>query len=177
MNLEVKLLRGILKVEGQWKRLADEVKPLRQSGETPGRALTDEEAFRLFETAESKPAWLVAYLCTVIANDTGMRGVELKNLRLAHIDLDTRTISIHRSKTDAGMRQILLTNDALKAIVRLIERICLAHTYQSITFYRRRRNAGSILSGHRKAGVQHGVNSGSLPVWERFASTTCATPS
>lgn len=122
VNLEIKLLRGILKVEGQWKRLRDDVKPLKQAGEAPGRALTDEEALRLFETAESRPAWLVAYLCTVIANDTGMRGVELKNLRLRDIDIDTRTITIRRSKNDSGLRQVILTNDALKAIARLMER-------------------------------------------------------
>jgi hypothetical protein len=33
-NLEVKLLLGILQAEGRWKRLAEDVKPLRESGET-----------------------------------------------------------------------------------------------------------------------------------------------
>ena len=40
VNFEIKLLRGILKVEGEWKRLSEDVKPLKGSGDMPGRALT-----------------------------------------------------------------------------------------------------------------------------------------
>lgn len=83
VNLEVDLLRGILKHEGQWDRLATDYKRLKKNSETPGRSLSPEEALCLFTAAESNPDWLVAYLAGVIANDTGMRGVELKNLRLA----------------------------------------------------------------------------------------------
>jgi len=36
VNLETKLLRGILKQEGQWKRLADDFRSLHESGEAPG---------------------------------------------------------------------------------------------------------------------------------------------
>jgi hypothetical protein len=78
VNLEVKLLRGILKAEDQWKRFAEDVKPLRGSGGSPGRALSPEEDLRLLDTAEQRPKWIVAYLTTVVANETGMRGVELR---------------------------------------------------------------------------------------------------
>jgi integrase len=122
VNLEIKVLRGILKVDGQWKRLEEDVKPLKESGETPGRALTAEETLGLFEMAETKPEWLVAYLTTTIANDTGMRGVELRNLRVVDVDVDNRVINIGRSKNDSGLRTIILTNDSLKAAIRLIDR-------------------------------------------------------
>lgn len=87
VNLETKLLRGILQREGQWDRLQREYKRLKESGESPGRALTPEESLRLFSTAESNEHWLAAYCAAVIANDTSMRGVELKNLTLADVDL------------------------------------------------------------------------------------------
>jgi integrase len=122
VNLEIDLLRGILKHEGQWDRLASDYKRLKRNGETPGRSLTSEQALRLFTTAESNSDWFVAYLAAVIANDTGMRGVELKNLRLADVNTDGRKISIHRSKTHGGIRTVILTNDALKAVLALHDR-------------------------------------------------------
>lgn len=122
VNLEVKLLRGILTVEGQWKRLADDVKPLREAGEKVGRSLSDEEALNLFALAESNAAWLVAYLATVLANDTGMRGVEIRNLRIGDIDTTAKTITIRKSKNDTGLRTVILTGDALNAVNGLLDR-------------------------------------------------------
>lgn len=124
VNMEIQLLRSILKAEGQWKRLEEDVKPLPENSESPGRALTPEETLTLFAVAESKEAWLAAYLAATVANDTGMRGVELRNLRLGSIDVDKRTITVQRraTKTTGGVRTIHLTNDSLKAVVRLLER-------------------------------------------------------
>jgi hypothetical protein len=51
VNLETKLLGGILKHEGQWDRLESHFHALKESGESPGRALTAEEAVVLFTTA------------------------------------------------------------------------------------------------------------------------------
>jgi len=122
VNLEVKLLRGILRSEGQRKRLVEDVKPLKESGESPGRALTAEESLKLFELAATKPEWLGAYLATIVANDTGMRGIELPSLRLADVDIENRLIKISRSKNDSGLRTVVLTGDALQAMIRLIDR-------------------------------------------------------
>lgn len=88
----------------------------------PGRALSPEEALRLFDMAESKPEWIVAYLATVIANDTGMRGVELRNLRLGDIDVDGRILTIGKSKNESGLRRVVLTNDSVKALLKLLDR-------------------------------------------------------
>ena len=123
VNLETKLLRGILKVEGQWKRLEDDYKRLDESSESPGRALTPEQAFRLFSTAESNEDWLVAYQSSIVANDTGMRSVEVKNLKLGDLDTEHRKITIRRSKGNCGAgRTVILTNDALNAVLKLQER-------------------------------------------------------
>ncbi len=123
VNLETKLLRGILKHEGQWDRLASDYKRLQEGGETPGRALTPDESLRLFTIAESKDEWFVAYHAAIVANDTGMRGVELRHLRLANISVDARKIEIRRTKGNCGVgRPIILTNDALKAVLKLIDR-------------------------------------------------------
>jgi len=123
VNLETDLLRGILKAEGQWKRLVDEVNRLPKSAAAPGRALSPEESLRLFTIAESKQEWFVACYATLIAYDTGMRGVELRNLQLRDIDIEARKITIRRSKGTNGLfRTVILTNDALKAVLKLIDR-------------------------------------------------------
>jgi integrase len=123
VNLETKLLRGILKHEGQWAGIQPDYKRLRESGESPGRALTPDESLRLFTTAESKDGWMVAYRAAIVANDSGMRSVELRNLRLADVDTDARRITIRKSKGDNGLfRTVILTNDALKAVLALLDR-------------------------------------------------------
>ena len=115
VNLEIKLLRGILKHENQWARIEHDYARLKEIGESPGRALTPEESLRLFTTAESKDEWFVVYQAAIVANDTGMRGVELRNLRLADIDINSRKILIRRSKGNNGLfRTVILTNDTLK---------------------------------------------------------------
>jgi integrase len=123
VNLETDLLRGILKAEGQWRRLADDVKRLPRTATSPGRALTAEESLRLFTVAESKEEWFSACYATLVAYDTGMRAVELRHLKLEDIDIDGRKITIRRSKGNNGLfRTVMLTNDAVKALLKLMER-------------------------------------------------------
>ena len=122
VNLETKLLRGILKSCGEWKRLAEDYTSLKESPANVGRALTPDEELRLFTTAESNPDWFVAYHAATIANHTGMRGVELRNLRMKDMDLDNRQVNIRRSKTESGLRIVVLTNEAMKAFLKLWDR-------------------------------------------------------
>jgi len=122
VNLETKLLRGILQHEGQWARLEHDYQRLQESTVSAGRALTPEQALTLFTIAESNDDWMVAYNAAIVANDTGMRGVELKHLRLCDIDTAGRKIMIGRTKTKGGVRTVILTNEALKSVLKLIDR-------------------------------------------------------
>ena len=122
INLECKVLRTILKAARVWGTLADDFKPLKEDTRGPGRALTDEQERVLFETAASKPEWNTAYLAALAASNTSARSCELKGLRLADVNLVDREVSIRRSKTDTGIRQIPLNDGALWAFARLLER-------------------------------------------------------
>jgi integrase len=51
-----------------------------------------------------------------------MRGVELRNLTLRDINLETRKIAIRRSKLTTSMRTVVMTNDTYKAVLRLMDR-------------------------------------------------------
>jgi integrase len=89
---------------------------------TVAKVLTAEQKRTLFETAASKPDWMVAHCAAVLAVSTSCRGVELKNLRWRDVDLFDRVMTIRRSKTESGHRPIPLNGDALAALARLRER-------------------------------------------------------
>jgi integrase len=126
VNLEVALLRQILKRYKQWNRLADDVKMLPKATK-PARVLTAEEKAHLLETSRSKPAWVVARCAAVLALNTTMRGCELKGLRRKNVDLFEKAITIDRNstKTDAGARLIPLNRDAVLAMAELLQRCSL----------------------------------------------------
>lgn len=122
VNMETGVLRRILKRAKVWNAIAEDVKALPERQEAVGRALPAELKRKLFETAASKPEWLVAHCPAVLAVSTTCRGVEIRNLRWRDVDLFSRVATIRRSKTAAGHRTIPLNGDAMAALARLLER-------------------------------------------------------
>lgn len=121
VNMEGQLIRSILKHHEQW-RLAGKYEPLPEPVSEAGRTLTPEEEVKLIDVAKSHPKWFVAYHATVLENETGMRGVEVRNLQLKRIDLLSGEIHLQRSKTKGGVRTIPLSADALESAKELILR-------------------------------------------------------
>jgi integrase len=121
VNMEGQLLRSVLKHHGQWK-LEEGYERLPEPLSELGRALSPEEEVRLLDTARSRESWFVAYHATVVENETGMRGVEVRNLQLKRIHVGIREIHLQKSKTKGGVRTISLSADALDSVVALMER-------------------------------------------------------
>jgi integrase len=123
VNLEVGLLRRVLKKNKQWARIADDVRMLPEQAKE-ARVLTQEEKQRLLEIARTKDEWQVAYLAAVLALNTTCRSCELRGLRWKEVDWVAMTITIRRqsTKTDAGARVIPLNPDALLALMELRDR-------------------------------------------------------
>ena len=121
VNMEGQLLRSILKHHEQWK-LDGKYEPLREPISETGRSLTPEEEVRLLDTARSRPEWSVVYHTTVLENETGMRGVEVRNLQLKRIDLAAGEIHLLRSKNRSGVRTISLSVDAVESVKELLVR-------------------------------------------------------
>ena len=122
VNMEVSVLRRILKRAKTWAALAEDVRMLPERGKPVARVLSPDQKAKLFEAARSRPDWLVAHCAAVLAVSTTCRGVELKNLRWRDVDLFNQTISVKRSKTEAGHRTIPLNGDGMAALSRLLER-------------------------------------------------------
>jgi len=124
INMEVGLLRRILKKYKQWSRLADSVEMLPECPKE-ARVLTPDEKATLLKTAHLKPEWLIARCAAVLALNTTMRGCELKGLRLMDVNLFERVLEIKRksTKTNAGARVIPLNRDAVLALSELTDRL------------------------------------------------------
>jgi integrase len=121
VNMEGQLLRSILKHHEQWK-LDGKDKALPEPVSEAGRSLTPEEEVRLIDSAKSRPEWFVAYHATILENETGMRGVEVRNLQVKRVDVDEREIQLYKSKNKSGLRTIPLNADALNSVKELLER-------------------------------------------------------
>ncbi len=124
INRELDIIRGVLKRARLWHRMADDVKPL-PARSNIGRALSMDQEARLLRISASRPEWNTARLAMVLALNTTCRGCELKGLHWRDVDFLGRTITIHRSKTEAGIRTIPLNANAWWAILALRERAML----------------------------------------------------
>ncbi len=121
LNMEMGVIRRILKRAKLWHMLADDIKPLKEP-RTAGRALTPDEKAKLLETASQKPEWQTAYCAGILALNTTMRGCELKALRWRDVDLVNGTLTVPKSKTEAGERVLPLTAEAHETLVMLRSR-------------------------------------------------------
>jgi integrase len=122
VNMETGVLRRMLKRAKVWSAISEDVKALPERQGAVGKVLSADLKRKLFETASSKPAWMVAHCAAVLAVSTTCRGVEIKNLRWQDVDFFSRVATIRRSKTEAGRRTIPLNGDAMAALSRLLER-------------------------------------------------------
>jgi integrase len=122
INMEITVLRGMLKKAKVWNALAEDVTMLPEGQAPIAQVLTAEQKSKLFETAASNEDWTVAYYAAVLAVSTTCRGVELKNLRWQDVYLEKREVWVTRSKTQGGLRKLPLNADAMTALARLWER-------------------------------------------------------
>jgi integrase len=122
INMDIGVLRLMMKRAKCWRIVADDIKLFPKRSHVVGRVLTPEQKAQLFKTAGIKPEWLVAHCAAVLAVSSTCRGVELKHLRWSAVDLFSRVLNVNRSKTEAGHRGIPLNNDAMAALARLWER-------------------------------------------------------
>jgi integrase len=122
VNMDVGALRQVMKRFKQWRRLEDDVKMLTESGGEPiGRVLTLDEQERLFKTAEANPEWEHVYCAAILAANTSMRGVEVKNVRRKDFDPKERVIHIRTSKNETSKRIIPLNESAFEAVQRMVQ--------------------------------------------------------
>ena len=121
INIEVGVLRRVLKQFRLWHLVGEDYKPLPEPRDI-GRALTPEQELKLFTVASTRREWTVAFWVSLVAANTTAGGCEIRNLRLQDIDLQTKTLYVRVGKNKFRVRAIPLNRTATWAVERLADR-------------------------------------------------------
>jgi integrase len=115
VNLEMGVLRSILRRYRMWEAIASDVDFLKESA-SPGRALTHEEETVLLHAA-SKSRCRSLYPVIMLAINTGMRASEIRGLTWAQVDFFANTLTVGKSKTAAGSGRLIPLNPRALAVL------------------------------------------------------------
>lgn len=107
INIEVGVLRQILKTNGYWTPLADHIKGLPERKDI-GRAITSSEESGLLTAAHGIDS--PCYSAAVLGLNTAMRHSEICGLQWRQIDFEARTLTVGHSKTAAGTGRLIPLN-------------------------------------------------------------------
>jgi integrase len=127
INKEITIVRQMLKRIGHWEEIRPEYESLPVPG-SPGRALTEDEEYRLFAVGKLNPNWQAAYYSAVLSAHTAAGPGELVNLRLRDVflgdgDPSLAWIRIHEHvKNKFRVRTIPLDREAFQAMNAVCER-------------------------------------------------------
>jgi integrase len=100
VNIEISLLRLVLRKAKLWNNIVDDVIMLEER-EDIGRELSDDEVHRLLLTCKNS-ASRGLYAAVLTSIHTGLRSQELRLLRWHQVDLLDGTIVVGKSKTKSG---------------------------------------------------------------------------
>ena len=115
INLELGVLRSILRRYRMWEAIAPDVDFLQENA-SPGRALTADEETRLLDVA-SKSRCRSLYPVVMLAINTGMRASEIRGLTWAQVDFLASALTVGKSKTAAGTGRLIPLNPRAVAVL------------------------------------------------------------
>jgi integrase len=116
VNLEMGVLRSILRRNKMWESISGEVDFLKESP-SPGRALSADEESRLLDAA-SKSRCRSLYAVVMLALNTGMRVSEIRGLTWAQVDFFASALTVGKSKTQAGTGRAIPLNPRAIAMLK-----------------------------------------------------------
>jgi integrase len=105
INIEISLVRLVLRKHKLWLHICDEVRLLKERRDV-GRALAPDEQQRLLKAAKISASRSL-YPAILLSLHTGLRLSELRLLRWHQVDLLTRFVQVGKSKTAGGEGRIV----------------------------------------------------------------------
>jgi integrase len=105
VNIEVSLVRLVMRKHKLWMHIADDVRMLKERRDV-GRSLSPDEQHRLL-TASQASASRSLYPAILLSMHTGLRLSELRLLRWYQVDLLARFLQVGKSKTSGGEGRIV----------------------------------------------------------------------
>jgi integrase len=115
VNLELGVLRSILRRFRMWEPIAPDVDFLKESP-SPGRALAADEETRLLDAASNSRCRSL-YPVVMLAINTGMRASEIRGLKWAQVDFLANSLIVGKSKTMAGTGRVIPLNARAVAVL------------------------------------------------------------
>jgi integrase len=115
VNLELGVLRSILRRYRMWEGISSDVDFLKDDP-SPGRALTPDEESRLLGAA-SKSRCRSLYPVIMLALNTWMRASEIRGLKWEQVDFLGSAITVGHSKTTAGTGRVIPLNPRAVAVL------------------------------------------------------------
>ena len=109
INIEVALVRLVLRKAKLWSKIADDVTMLKER-EDVGRELSDDEAHRLLLACKAS-ASRGLYTAVLTSIHTGLRSQELRLLRWRQVDLIEGTLTVGKSKTQGGEGRLVYLSE------------------------------------------------------------------
>lgn len=116
INLEVGTLRAVLRKHRLWAHLQPDVRML-PTRDDVGRAITEEEEQKLLAACGTSRSRALLPAVTLALN-TGMRYDEIRTLKWKQVDLERRTVTVGKSKTQSGTGRTIPLNDRAHASLR-----------------------------------------------------------
>jgi len=117
VNLEIAVLRAIMRKSKLWGAISDDVQMLKERRDV-GRAISPEQEAVLLRVA-SEPRYRdsALYPIVVLALNTAMRSNEIKTLRWSQVDLLHRSLIVGKSKTEGGSGRLIPLNQSAVAML------------------------------------------------------------
>jgi integrase len=112
INREVGVFQQIMREFGEWRRLEDRYKLLKEPPHRAGHSLSSEEEKRLREVAFTKPKWRLAAHCMMVMLSTTMGFGELRQLRRCDVDMERGCISVREGAKNAFRERTIPLNSA-----------------------------------------------------------------
>jgi integrase len=122
INQEIATLSQIMERAGLWESVARHYRPMRKPRVGPGQRIPVEELHYLFEVAEKKPRWKLAYLASLVCINTTALPKEVLSLRLRDLNFGEQLVSfVEGTKRDgARVRTVPMTDDCRWALAELL---------------------------------------------------------
>lgn len=115
VNIEISLMRLILRKHRLWQNIAGGVQMLKENRDV-GREPSEDEVQRLLHAAKHSGSRSL-YPAVVVRLHTGLRNEELKLLRWRQIDLLDGSLTVGKSKTEGGKgRVVFLSETAIEVL-------------------------------------------------------------
>lgn len=119
LNHETSALQSVLKRAGEWDKIKPHFESIPLPRWKPPKVLSDEQEMLVFTIAAQNPKWEVATWAASLTINTGIAGVELRNIQLERMVLDARipTIMVDAETAKEEIRgRVVPLNSSAEAI-------------------------------------------------------------